>query len=201
MLSLERLQKRPGISRGSPRGDRKGHPRADTLSTPRQRLPLRRLPGGVGDTSPRKVRQRAAASRIHAPQVKGSAMPHSAGRSRVHLAQVHELPRSGIVADLSTSQKLDRLFRLARDKKRALVLTHDNPDPDSLASAVALAHLLERKTDIDARVVYGGIIGRAENIAFVKVLHLDVSPVSQIVFDEHDLLALVDSQQPAGNHS
>lgn len=125
----------------------------------------------------------------------------SSGRSKVGLAPVHELPRSGGVAELPTSQKLERLFRLARGKKRALVLTHDNPDPDSLASAVALAHLLERKADIEARVGYGGIIGRAENIAFVKVLHLDVSPVSQLVFDEHDLIGLVDTQPPVGNHS
>lgn len=127
------------------------------------------------------------------------APPHS--RSKVTLAQVHALPRSGSVADLSPHQKLDRLLREARGKRRALVLTHDNPDPDSLAAAVALAHLFERRADLEARVGYGGIIGRAENIAFVKVLRLPVSPVSQIVFEEHDLLALVDTQPPVGNHS
>lgn len=128
-------------------------------------------------------------------------MSSAGNRPKVSLAQVHDLPRSGSVADLSTSQKLERLFRLTRGTKRALVLTHDNPDPDSLAAAVALAHLLERKADIEAKVGYGGIIGRAENIAFVSVLKLEVFPVSQIVFDEHDLLALVDTQPPVGNHS
>jgi hypothetical protein len=68
-----------------------------------------------------------------------------------------------------------------------LVLTHDNPDPDSIASAVALAFLLEKRTAVEARVVYGGIIGRSENLALVKVLRLPISPVSQVVFDEHDL--------------
>src|SRR5580700_5434446 len=98
-------------------------------------------------------------------------MSSSGHRSKgSHLAPVHELPRSGTVAELSATQKLERLFRVARGRKRALVLTHDNPDPDSIASAVALAHLLERRADIDARVGYGGIIGRAENIAFVREL-------------------------------
>ena len=82
-----------------------------------------------------------------------------------------------------------------------LVLTHDNPDPDSIASAVALAFLLEKRAGVEARVVYGGIIGRSENLALVKVLRLPISPVSQVVFDEHDLLALVDTQPPVGNHS
>jgi nanoRNase/pAp phosphatase (c-di-AMP/oligoRNAs hydrolase) len=107
----------------------------------------------------------------------------------------------GGVGDLSVREKLGRLLRVARSKKRAVILTHDNPDPDSIASAVALAHLLEERADVSARVAYGGIIGRAENIAFVKVLKLPVSPVSQIVFDEFDLLGLVDTQPSVGNHS
>jgi nanoRNase/pAp phosphatase (c-di-AMP/oligoRNAs hydrolase) len=97
--------------------------------------------------------------------------------------------------------KLDHLLRVVKGKRRALVLTHDNPDPDSIAAGCALAYLLERKANIPARVGYGGIIGRAENSAFVRVLRLPVSPVSQIIFDEHDLLALVDTQPTVGNHS
>jgi nanoRNase/pAp phosphatase (c-di-AMP/oligoRNAs hydrolase) len=105
------------------------------------------------------------------------------------------------LAELPVRTKLDELLRLARGRQRALVLTHDNPDPDSLASAVALAFLLEKRAGVEARVVYGGIIGRAENLALVKVLRLPITPVSQVVFDEHDLLALVDTQPPVGNHS
>ncbi len=97
--------------------------------------------------------------------------------------------------------KLARLLKLARGRRRGLILTHDNPDPDSMAAAVALAHLLDRRAGLSCKVGYGGIIGRAENIAFVKVLKLPVSPVSQIVFDEHDLIALVDTQKAARNHS
>src|SRR5881398_1644118 len=74
-------------------------------------------------------------------------------------------------------------------------ITHDNPDPDSMASAVALAHLLEKKAGMECTVGYGGIIGRAENIAFVKILKLPVVPVSQLIFDEFDLIGLVDTQE------
>jgi nanoRNase/pAp phosphatase (c-di-AMP/oligoRNAs hydrolase) len=105
------------------------------------------------------------------------------------------------LAELPVLSKLDELLKLARGRRRALVLTHDNPDPDSIAAAVALAFLLEKRAGVEARVVYGGIIGRSENLALVKVLRLPIVPVSQVVFDEHDLLALVDTQPPVGNHS
>jgi len=105
------------------------------------------------------------------------------------------------LSQLPAKAKLVRLIKLARGRRSALVLTHDNPDPDSIASAVALAYLLERRAGVEAHVAYGGIIGRAENIALVKVLHLVVRPISQIVFEEHDLVALVDTQPGIGNHA
>lgn len=112
-----------------------------------------------------------------------------------------EPPSAGTVARLSFSRRLERLYATVKGRHRALILTHDNPDPDSLAAAVALGHLLERRAGLEARVGYGGIIGRAENIAFVKVLRLPVTPVSQIVFSEFDVVALVDTQPSVGNHS
>lgn len=111
----------------------------------------------------------------------------------------HTTPEA--IGRMNFREKLDRLYRVARGHKRALILTHDNPDPDSLAAAVSLAHILEMRTPVEARVGYGGIIGRAENIAFVKVLKLPVVPISQVVFSEYDLVALVDTQPSVGNHS
>jgi nanoRNase/pAp phosphatase (c-di-AMP/oligoRNAs hydrolase) len=97
--------------------------------------------------------------------------------------------------------KLDRLVAYAKGHKKGLILTHDNPDPDSLASAVALAHLLENLAGVPAVVAYGGIVGRAENRALVRVLKLPVVPISRIVFEDHDLICMVDTQPEQGNHS
>ncbi len=105
------------------------------------------------------------------------------------------------VSSLSAKLKVQRLAKLAKGKKRALILTHDNPDPDSLASAWALSLILEKRCNLEARVAYGGIIGRAENLAFVRVLKLPLAPVSQVVFDEFELVCLVDTQQSIGNHA
>ena len=97
--------------------------------------------------------------------------------------------------------KLDRLLQYVRGHRRALVLTHDNPDPDSIASAVALAYFLEHAAGVQAVVAYGGIVGRAENRALVRVLKLPVVPTSRVVFEDHDLIAMVDTQPEQGNHS
>ncbi|HZI08900.1 MAG TPA: DHHA1 domain-containing protein [Myxococcus sp.] len=126
---------------------------------------------------------------------------HSSRRGNGHAGGELTEPPPPRLAHLPARDKLERLLRVAKGHKKALILTHDNPDPDSMAAAVALAHLLERKADVKAEVGYGGIIGRAENIAFVKVLRLPVSHVSQLDLDDYDLFGLVDTQPKVGNHS
>ena len=109
--------------------------------------------------------------------------------------------RFGIVSKLPLRQKLSRLVQLSKGRKRGLILTHDNPDPDSLASAVALAYFLEQRSGVPCDIGYGGIVGRAENTAMIRVLHLPATPVSRVVFLDYDLIAMVDTQPSAGNHS
>jgi nanoRNase/pAp phosphatase (c-di-AMP/oligoRNAs hydrolase) len=94
-----------------------------------------------------------------------------------------------------------RLAAVVRGARRPLILTHDNPDPDSLASAVALAHLFRKRFGVEARVAYGGLVGRAENQAMIRELRLPLVPVSRVIFDEYDLHCMVDTQPEAGNHS
>jgi nanoRNase/pAp phosphatase (c-di-AMP/oligoRNAs hydrolase) len=105
------------------------------------------------------------------------------------------------LAHLPAREKLERLLRVAKGHKRALIVTHDNPDPDSIAAAVALGHVLEHCAGVETEVGYGGIIGRAENIAFVKVLRLPVQHINDIHLEDYDLFGLVDTQPPVGNHS
>lgn len=110
-------------------------------------------------------------------------------------------PRASVRAESARRARLDQLLALAKGKRTALILTHDNPDPDSIAAGVGLAWLLKRLCRIEATVAYGGIIGRAENKALVKVLHLPLVPVSRVAFDEFDLVCMVDTQPDQGNHS
>lgn len=98
-------------------------------------------------------------------------------------------------------ERAERLVELARSKKRALILTHDNPDPDSIAAAMALSQIFEEKAGLESTIAYGGIIGRSENRALLKVLKVPAIPIARVAFAEHDLVALVDTQPEMGNHS
>jgi nanoRNase/pAp phosphatase (c-di-AMP/oligoRNAs hydrolase) len=85
--------------------------------------------------------------------------------------------------------------------RRALLLTHDNPDPDSLASAWALGQLLEERAGMEVTLAYGGLIGRAENRAMVRFLRIPATPIHRVSFSEYDVLGLVDTQPEVQNHS
>ena len=119
-----------------------------------------------------------------------------------HLPSPHETERlPDHSAQFALRDRLRKLLVVARGHHRALVLTHDNPDPDAVASACGLAHLLHECAGVGATAAYGGIIGRAENKAMLKVLHLPIQPVARVEAEKHDLVCLVDTQPEVGNYS
>ncbi len=124
-----------------------------------------------------------------------------ATRRRTAGARARTRVRLGGGSAREIRERLDRLIAFARGHRRALILTHDNPDPDSIASGVALAWLMERLAGVEAVVAYGGIVGRAENRALVRVLKLPVVPLSRVALKDFDLIAMVDTQPEQGNHS
>jgi nanoRNase/pAp phosphatase (c-di-AMP/oligoRNAs hydrolase) len=83
---------------------------------------------------------------------------------------------------------------------RWLVLTHDNPDPDALASAALLTRVLRQAFKQTVTAAYGGIIGRAENREMVRSLHLKLSHIKHLSFKNYRHFALVDTQPRTGNN-
>src|SRR5512140_3237060 len=75
-----------------------------------------------------------------------------------------------------------------------VILPHDNPDPDALASAAALKYLLHELLDKEAVIAQGGIVGRAENRAMLTYLNIDLKPVSALTLSGGSLVALVATQ-------
>lgn len=127
------------------------------------------------------------------------------GRRRSHGSRGEQRdgakPRSK-KADTIGREVLDRLKELATKRRSSLILTHDNPDPDSMAAAYGMAFLFEKLAGLKKHhIAYGGIIGRAENRALVRHLKLPMIPISRVNIDSFDLVTLVDTQHPAGNHS
>jgi nanoRNase/pAp phosphatase (c-di-AMP/oligoRNAs hydrolase) len=48
----------------------------------------------------------------------------------------------------SVDDKIAKLLELLEEESKCLILTHDNPDPDSISSAVALRHFLKSEKKI-----------------------------------------------------
>lgn len=96
-------------------------------------------------------------------------------------------------------RRLDEVVHRGRKKGRWLILTHDNPDPDALASAALLSLLLRRHFKQKVTVGYGGIIGRSENREMVKILKLELSRIRHLSFKNYSRFALVDAQPGTGN--
>ncbi len=93
---------------------------------------------------------------------------------------------------------------LAENKERLsplLILTHDYPDPDALASGSALQLLVEKGYGMKARVVYGGVIGRNENREMVRLLKLPIYKLKHSDFKKYTSFALVDTQPHFKNNS
>lgn len=82
-----------------------------------------------------------------------------------------------------------------------LILAHDYPDPDALASALALQYLTEKYYGIQSRIAYGGIIGRMENKSMVQILKMPVYKLKPADLKHYDNVALVDTQPGFKNNS
>ena len=82
-----------------------------------------------------------------------------------------------------------------------IILPHDNPDPDALASAAVLKYFACTLLKKEARIVLGGIVGRAENRAMLTYLNITLVPVNEVSFDGDAQVALVDTQPGRSNNS
>ena len=99
------------------------------------------------------------------------------------------------------AEHLQRL-RNAAGAGPVLILTHDTPDPDALASGKALSALLETAWKIPCALRYTGVVARAENRAMLEKLTPEWRPIENLSYLEgFSALALVDTQPGAGNNA
>lgn len=99
------------------------------------------------------------------------------------------------------AQDARELTAVLNGQRRLLIVIHDNPDPDALASARALAALALAQRGMRARICCEGIVGRAENRALMRELRMTLTPATRVDWNAWPLVALVDTQPGAGNNS
>lgn len=91
------------------------------------------------------------------------------------------------------------LHDLLADGEALTVVCHDNPDPDCLASALALSELAAAAGIEDVVLCYGGDISHQQNRAFVNLLELDLEPFEPGLLSDR-LVAFVDHSVPGENN-
>jgi len=84
---------------------------------------------------------------------------------------------------------------------KIVIIVHDNPDPDCLASAMALHHLFVMKLNKDSTITFSGMIGRSENIAMAKELQIPLTPLGIVNLKEYQVVCMLDTQPQTGNNS
>jgi nanoRNase/pAp phosphatase (c-di-AMP/oligoRNAs hydrolase) len=93
------------------------------------------------------------------------------------------------------------LVEWLRGKGSILIVTHDHPDPDALAAAFALQHLVLVKTGQEATIAFGGVIGRRENLVMVNELEIKATSIEELDLDSFNAICMVDTQPGTGNNS
>ncbi|ADB61985.1 phosphoesterase RecJ domain protein [Haloterrigena turkmenica DSM 5511] len=96
--------------------------------------------------------------------------------------------------------RADRLVELLEETESLAVVCHDNPDPDCLASALALKRVAEYASVWDIEFFYGGEVTHPQNRVFVNLLDIDLREFTADAVEGYDRIALVDCSIPGRNN-
>jgi nanoRNase/pAp phosphatase (c-di-AMP/oligoRNAs hydrolase) len=116
----------------------------------------------------------------------------------VQFAPVRDRMAASLRAEVDLALAKDRveeLLSVLGDARKVLILMQDDPDPDALASGLALRQLLGRNRT-SAPLGSFGKVTRPENVAMMRLLDLEVLKVTKKSIQDFDRVALVDTQPP-----
>src|SRR5688572_1236003 len=92
-----------------------------------------------------------------------------------------------------TRLRVQQYQRFFSDADRVLILLHNEPDPDALASGLALRNVLRRTRHTCIIAALEGVT-RPENVRMVNLLDLHVEHVTPAQVGEYERIAIVDVQ-------
>ncbi|WP_340101673.1 bifunctional oligoribonuclease/PAP phosphatase NrnA [Salinibaculum salinum] len=101
---------------------------------------------------------------------------------------------------MSSPQQLDELLG---EGSEINIVCHNNPDPDCLASALALGRIAAAAGIDDRHILYSGDISHQQNRAFVNLLDIDLQSFDPATVQNRQpdsLLAFVDHSIPGENN-
>lgn len=92
-----------------------------------------------------------------------------------------------------TRQRVQQYQRYFDDADRVLILLHNDPDPDAIASGLAVRNILRRNRQTAIIGCLHGVT-RPENLRMIKLLDLQIEVLEPAAVKEFDKVALVDVQ-------
>lgn len=109
----------------------------------------------------------------------------------------------GLLETDETLRKSKALEKLIKDSfaEELLIVMHNDPDPDCIASAIALQRIAAH-CGKEGVITYGGEIGHRENRAMVNLLDTRILRTDDLEkpLGDYTLVALVDSAIPSSNN-
>ncbi len=104
--------------------------------------------------------------------------------------------------DLGRRMRSERLLATLQPFSRVVVVSHVNPDPDSLASMLGVKALVEAtQPGKPVLLTLDGIIARSENRAMVDLIRIPMVPVEAANPDAATAVVMVDTQPRTGRRS
>jgi nanoRNase/pAp phosphatase (c-di-AMP/oligoRNAs hydrolase) len=92
-----------------------------------------------------------------------------------------------------TRARVQQYQRYFSDADRVLIVLHNDPDPDAMASGLALRNVLRRtKTTAIIGAIQG--VTRPENLRMLNLLDIHVDAITPASLKEYDRVAMVDVQ-------
>ncbi|QRV15113.1 bifunctional oligoribonuclease/PAP phosphatase NrnA [Haloterrigena salifodinae] len=95
--------------------------------------------------------------------------------------------------------RADELVAVLETVESLAIVCHDNPDPDCLASALALKAIATDHDVEEVTIAYGGEISHQQNRALVNMLDISLQPIEDTAVDDYDCIGFVDHSQPGAN--
>ena len=97
------------------------------------------------------------------------------------------------ITEVILNKRVNELQALFQDKERMLIVIQHDPDPDAIASALALRTLLGRNK-ATAPIGSFGRVTRPENLAMLKLLEIELDQIDDNTIKEYPSIAMVDVQ-------
>ena len=100
------------------------------------------------------------------------------------------------------SVRSEALLATVATRRRIVLVSHINPDPDALASMMGLQALFEAKLPgRPVTLTFDGMIARAENQAMVDLLDIPLVPIETVPLGADAAVIMVDSQPHTGRRA